>query len=179
MDLLLSALARELHAASREYAQPYVPRNKVAKEEPQIPVPTVFDSLKLERTNKNEVDTAVPSLARCAVHLELLEAFKLLQETVIKSNQLDVLFDTLPEKYYITMSRYRGGRYFRQRTLLKPIKKHDSSYQERRKAKWAKFVDYAFNRFSIWAAGIDRSPAAIAKGGRRLAAKFVPPLGIE
>ena len=169
MDLLLSGFTRELHAASREYAQGYVPRNQVAKEGPQIP-------LKLERTSKNGVDTVVPSLARCAVHLELLEAFKLLRETVIKSNQLDVLFDTLPEKHYITVSRYRRGRYVRQRTFLKKL---DSSYQERRKAKWLKFVDYAFNRFSKWAAGIDKSPAAIAKGGRRLAAEFIPPLGIE
>ena len=176
MDLFLSDLTQELHAASREYVPNHVPRDKVV--ESQIPVPTIFDNLKLEHTNDNEVDTVIPSLARCAVHLELLEAFKLLQETVIKSNQLDVLFDTLPEKHYTTGSRYeyRGGRYVRQRRLLKPIKKHDRNYQER---KWVKFVGYAYSRFSIWAAGIDKDPAAIAKGGRRLSASFIPPLGIQ
>ena len=178
MDLLLSGLASELHAASREYTQGYryLPRNEVAK---QIPLPTIFDGLEFERMNKDEADIVVPSLAICAVHLELLEAFKLLRETVIKSNQLDVLFDTLPVKHYTTVSRYRGGRYVRQRTLLKPIKNYDRSYQERRNAKWVKAVDHASNRFSIWAARIDKSPAAIAEGGSGLAAEFIPPLGIE
>lgn len=175
MDYFSPDLIHELHAASREH----VPKNEVGKMyevKPNVPDPTIFSGLKLKRTNKDGEDTAIPSLAQCAVHLELLEAYKLLQEKVIKSNHLDVLFDTLPEKRYRTVSQYRGGRYVSRKILLKPIKDYDPAFQEGRKAKWMGFVNNAFLRFSTWATTISKSPNAFAK---RLADDLIPPLGIE
>ena len=49
-----------------------------------------------------------------------LEVFKLLQKCMIQSNQLDVVFDAIPQKRYINSSQDSRGRFTRQ--LLKPIK---------------------------------------------------------
>ncbi|KAL9009388.1 MAG: hypothetical protein Q9173_005576 [Seirophora scorigena] len=107
----------------------------------QISLPAIFDSLETAQTDEEEPGKTFPSIAPCAVHLELLECFKLLQEMVIKSNQLDVRFDTLPRNN-LTSSNVKnreGPRVLRWR-LLRPMKAHDSNFQKRQKVKWTSFL---------------------------------------
>ena len=161
----------ELHAASRDYSRTYNISSR-NKDEPDIPNPAIFAGL--------GTDASQMSMAHCAVHLELLEAFKFLRECVIKSNQLDVVFNTMPLKRYTTSLQYNKGRYLRRKKLLKPVKDHDSTFQERRKAKWLGFLDYAFLRFTSWATAMGHTRYnAITGNGNDLANSFIPPLGIS
>lgn len=180
MAFLASESLHELHARTRELwkgTQNFSFR--VAKshaEEPEIPSPAIFDILD-GNVKRGTADGSIPSVAQCAVHLELLEAFKVLRETVLKSNQLDVLFDTLPIKTYTTQYTYRRRRYVPRKRLRKPLKESDTTYFERRHAKWTAFANYAFQRFSIWAGCIERTAGATARKRRHLIPSLVPPLG--
>lgn len=169
----------ELHAASRNYSRTYsAPRPN--KDEPDIPSPAIFAGLGTDASDEDKQEDALPSTAHCAVHLELLEAFKILRECVIQSNQLDVLFDTMPQKQYTSSLQYSGGRYVRRKMLLKPVKDHDTTFPERRKGKWVGFVNCAFLRFASWAAAIDHTRYKTSKNeGTELSRNFVPPLGID
>lgn len=168
----------ELHAASRKHARNYTAPNEYQLQ-PHVPSPAIFETPETAQTDKDEHSNMLPSIAQCAIHLELLERFKLLQETVIKSNQLDVLFDTLPRKKYTISYIYNSrGRKVLGRKILRPIKAHDSTFQERRKEKWTRFVDEAYSRFSTWVVSINDNLKISGKDGDELDPKLVPPIGI-
>ncbi|KAL8849343.1 MAG: hypothetical protein Q9221_005694 [Calogaya cf. arnoldii] len=173
---------RDLHAASRERSRTYT----VDQERQQqlcVPSPALFEDLDEDldaaQSDKDKYSEIFPSIAQCAVHLELLECFKLLRETVIKSNHLDVLFDTLPQKRYTTsyVNNGRGRRVLRRRPL-RPIKDHDSTFQERRKKKWQHFVGFAYLRFQIWAFRINDYGEFGGKGRNEKDQGLLPPIGI-
>lgn len=166
----------QLHAASRNYSQsyaaPYVHRADILSR-------TIFDDLVTNVSSEGQGDITIPSVGEYAVHLELLESFGRLREAVIRSNQLDVLFDTMPQKNYITTTHYSKGFIIPRKNLQKPIKQYDTTFQERRKEKWVRFVDCAFVRFRSWAAAVSRHHhEAMPNETDHLAARFVPPLGI-
>ena len=173
----------ELHTASREYSRKYAASVSLGakddKQQSQIPLPAIFESSDGSHADSNEHGITLPSIAECAVHLELLECFKLLREAVVKSNQLDVLFDTLPLKSYTTSYGHNiRGRRVLQRKLCRPIKEHDSTFQERRKVKWTIFVNYAYHRFSLWVASINGDDECW-NDKAELVPKLVPPIGIK
>ena len=167
-----------LHDASKKYVAP-TPKTGRTQKEPAIPDPGIFASLATDIPAKNDIREVNLSIAQCAVHLELLETFKRLRETVIKSNRLDVLFDTLPEKNYHTVYRFHRNRYRNERQLLKPIKLYDATFQDRRKTKWIRFCEYALGRFTTWAASNAPDSFNAARGSaNELATLFIPPLGM-
>ena len=178
MASLVPGSIDELHAASRDYSRTHAAlslRNK-----PEIPDPAIFAGLKVVTPNDNDHADLFPSVAHCAVHLELLEAFKVLRECVIQSNQLDVLFDTMPKRQYTISRQWRSGRYVHRKVLLKPVKEHDVTFGQRRKAKWMGFVNYAFLRFTSWASAIHHTRYnAITNKRNELSENYIPPLGIS
>ncbi|KAI4261390.1 MAG: hypothetical protein L6R42_003413 [Xanthoria sp. 1 TBL-2021] len=173
----------ELHAASRQHVQNYTaPISLVGNEYQQqahVPSPAIFETPESAHTDEDKRSNMLPSIAQCAIHLELLECFKLLQKTVIKSNQLDVLFDTLPRKKFTTSYIYNSrGRGVPGRRLLRPIKAHDSTFQERRKEKWTRFIHKAYCRFSTWVVSINNNRKISGKVGHELDLKLVPPIDV-
>ena len=113
---------------------------------PLFPSDDIFASL----SNPESDVLGFPSIAECAVHLELLEAYHILREKVLKSNALDITFGTRPEKKYGTRWKYRGTKRKLDRYLLSPPSQHDPSWQLRRQAKWPRFLTLAVIRFELW-----------------------------
>lgn len=177
MAFFTQDLIDDLHSASKIYSASYAaPKSQTAN----IPTPEVFHDLYAHDTS------ALPSAAQCAVHLELLELFAKLREYVTKSNQLDVLFDTMPQKKYTSTSERRRGYILPRRTLLKPIKYYDTTFQERRKGKWKIFIDHAFARFRTWAAAVSGHQTTMIRElvvpgeiAYTLVEYAVPPLGMQ
>jgi hypothetical protein len=113
-----------------------------ADEQPVIPPTSIFEDLQRKGTKpqdnrKDEVQ--LPSVARCAVHLQLLESFLLLQERVLKSNALDHAFSIKPGISYTSAS-----------TSYRRVKQPDHTFPTRREKKWPIFVDLAVSRFLTW-----------------------------
>ena len=172
MDSIAVGTTSDFHLLSSAYSRHYTLLAK-ADVRPEIPSPTIFKYPEKANQNNDGLDDRIPLVAECAIHLELLEAFKILQETVIKSNQLDILFDTLPQKRYMNVSGY-----YNRRKLLKPVKAHDTTFQQRRKTKWDGFVKLAFFRFSFWADRIEEHRRDVSTLGDQLPGDLVPPLDI-
>lgn len=84
-----------------------------------IPSPTCFDFTQTASNDNNRL-TSIPTLAECAVHLELLEAVLVLRARVLKSTALDRLF-------------------WRLQLYFPPVSE-----------KWRRFVALAVIRFSVW-----------------------------
>lgn len=125
---------------------------KRSEEEPQIPSESIFNSLSNEPFIG--VYDGAPSVAQCAAHLELLEAFVVLRKRVINSNALDVAFGIWQK---------RGN---------------DPSLSQRRQTKWTKFVQIAVMRFRIWF--LIWGPYGIARDAIGVqASQLLPPLGLS
>ncbi|KAK3389153.1 hypothetical protein B0H63DRAFT_518397 [Podospora didyma] len=127
-------------AASREdllkALETKYPASKSTDDEPAIPTPDIFVSLVDKDNAKNEAQ--MPSIAECAVHLRMLEAFLVLKQKVATSNALDRAFGIAPKD---TLTTIRGG---------KRCRKTDATFKERRKVKWNLFVRMAVWRFLGW-----------------------------
>jgi hypothetical protein len=155
-----------LYAFPRSPWQP--PKFRIAAssdEEAVIPPTAIFAGLQDEgrdpRENQND-GVQLPSVAECAVHLQLLESFQVLREKVPKSNALDRTFSIRP----ITTRRSVAG-YGRNR---RQVAVADSTFQTRRQKKWHIFVDLAVARFTAWWGEMDNIL-------RLLDAGEIPPLG--
>jgi hypothetical protein len=113
--------------------------------EPIIPSPSIFKPLLNQSDNANrnrssvaaENVNALPSAAECAVHLEFLETLFVLRQGILRSEDLDSVFDTKPVYKYVNR---RGTQ-----TRLK-----DDTLWKRRQVKWEKFVAFAVARFLMW-----------------------------
>ena len=179
MEVFALGATSDFHLLSSTYSRQNTALDK-ARVKPEIPSPTIFKYLEQTDQNNGGLNDRIPPIAECAIHLELLEVFKILQETVIKSNQLDILFDILPQKRYTNIRRYdyTNRRYHNKRKLLTPVKDHDTTFQQRRKAKWDGFVKLAFLRFSFWADRIEEHRWDVFNTGDQLPADLFPPLDI-
>ncbi|KAI9765545.1 MAG: hypothetical protein M1839_005487 [Geoglossum umbratile] len=126
-------------------------------EQPVIPPEDLFASLSgTVRPSLTESDD-IPNTARCASHLELLEAFAVLKNKVINSNALDRTFG------------------------IKHERQNDPALPQRRQVKWTKFVKLAVVRFKLWfATTFSRSPllGLPEHTGGRLDRTRLPPLDV-
>jgi hypothetical protein len=97
-----------------------------------IPNPTIFDKL-----GQVKDIAALPSVAECAAHLQLLEAFLILKQKILTSNALDRAFSIIPQNK-ITVT-------YRRKKLEK-----DATFGDRQLVKWPVFVQLAATRFLAW-----------------------------
>ncbi|KAL2130157.1 hypothetical protein VTI74DRAFT_6812 [Chaetomium olivicolor] len=149
-------------------------------DEPKIPSPHIFESLMSppaksegEREDDNARSIVIPSIAECAVHLELLEVFFRLRAEILKSKALDKVFGVEMDHPIVYQRQYG----MRQR---QPVKLKDPNWSEKRRKKWSYFLTLAVARFEIWA----KKAAKSAFGGNGPHAELelidlppLPPLG--
>ena len=102
-------------------------------EQPVIPEPKIFDALDNPAANL----AALPTVAECAVHLQLLEKFVVLKQKILTSNRLDRAFDIIPKENLVS----RGG---------KRQVQADQTFKTRQAVKWPIFVRLATARFLRW-----------------------------
>jgi hypothetical protein len=120
------------------------------KENPKIPDPKLFNFGPEDSENDN---TTLPTVAECAAHLELLEAFYHIRLKVFSSTTLDSVFGIRPEPRTVYRKKYLGYRsgYSRQEVKLR-----DDTFQERRKAKWPFYLALAAARFLRWVEAVEK-----------------------
>lgn len=107
-----------------------------------IPSPSLFTTLNDARPDH------FPTVAECAVHLELLQVFYTLRSNIIFSRALDKTFGTeaKPRTVYRKTWKSRERKY-----VHEPVKLGDTTWDSRRQEKWTTFLDYAAARFVTWA----------------------------
>ncbi|KAG7285971.1 hypothetical protein NEMBOFW57_008267 [Staphylotrichum longicolle] len=129
-----------------------------------IPDPAIFASL--------DHGADIPSVGECATHLELLEAFLMLQQKVLTSNALDRAFGIAP-KPKVQMEGWGRSK----KATIKP----DETFQNRRAVKWDTFVRLAAARFQRWWHCVGEMLATAARGSpsedMQIDARTMPPLG--
>jgi hypothetical protein len=133
-------------------------------EEPIIPAPKVFQLLS-EISQLGDAPL-LPSIAECAVHLELLQGLYALRRKVLQSIDLDKTFDIKPQPREVWQG-YRGNR--------RKVKIKDLTFAERRKAKWPGFINCAVVRFLEWLKTADASLRIEGASSRQI--RRLPPLG--
>ncbi|KAI9768917.1 MAG: hypothetical protein M1840_004513 [Geoglossum simile] len=140
-------------------------------QEPTIPALSVFQPLGDVQAKSSAEGERLPSVAECAVHLELLQAIHQLRVDVLRSTELDSTFGIIPNPGTVT----RGwGRRRRQ------IKVKDATFAIRRKEKWPLFLDLAVVRFQTWIQKVDSLLGAAQSDGTTAEAEadLLPPLDI-
>ncbi|CAP60953.1 uncharacterized protein PODANS_2_13530 [Podospora anserina S mat+] len=127
------------------------------EEEPVIPDTTVFEqdnaSLPLAHAER------LPTVAECAIHLELLETLFHLRQQILQSGDIDKTMGTTPNRQ--TKTGYNGD--------TKTFK--DDTLESRRQTKWPRFIEFAVVRFLDWR-------ARLAKEGDKGDAFTLPPLDV-
>lgn len=124
----------ELSSAATRKTQP---KPNIPNLPATLPPPSIFATLDFEFNNSNSHQVQntdgsrniLPTVTECAVHLELLEAFRVLKQRVLESNALDNTFGT---------------------KQASPQRRTDRAWMEKRKEKWHKFQRLAVLRFEIW-----------------------------
>ena len=151
------------------------------EQEPVIPAPHVFQSLLDRSTNKSngEADT-VPTVAECAAHLELLEAFHALKAKILGSQELDSVLGIIPRPKTVYRTTY-GGPYRSKRTV-KAVKIKDATFAARRREKWPFFLRLAVVRFRAWLQKADLAlkeapPDSGADATNKILSAVLPSLG--
>ena len=150
--------------SANNWQPPSFQRAPSKAEEPIIPAPKIFQSLS-ETAQLNDL-TLLPSIADCAVHLELLQVLYTLRRKVLQSTALDETFDIKPQPREV----WRGYGHNRRQVKIK-----DSTFAERRKAKWPGFISCAVVRFLEWLKTADASLGA--EGASSKQSRRLPPLG--
>ncbi|KAI9779637.1 MAG: hypothetical protein M1839_007302 [Geoglossum umbratile] len=149
MALAIGVDQRALHASSKaslnglKQGRPekVYPTAKSKAQESIIPWPSIFQSLTGPNSRSDE-NAILPTIAECAVHLELLQCFHTLRAEVLKSITLDKTFGIVAKPQIIVRKQYYGP--------AKTIKKKDPTFATRRKEKWPLFLDLAVVRFDRW-----------------------------
>jgi hypothetical protein len=143
---------------------------------PAIPSAEMFESL-FQQQQQQQQDNAnrsgsfaqrisLPTTAQCAVHLEFLATLWTLRQRVLRSEELDQVFDIKPEYKYVDRKGVQ--------TKLK-----DETLWERRQVKWDKFVSIAVVRFQAWWAKLPEI-AEVRDGSSsyEITNETLPPLGV-
>ena len=164
----MEASIHSVHAASRKVThaiqnvtpiKAIVALSKHKDSVPKVPDPKIFADL-----SQLPGKTEPPSIAQCAVHLKFLECLFVLRQKVLKSEELDKVFDIEPN--YKIVKRKGVD------TKLK-----DETLWERRQVKWHKFVEFAVVRFVAWWEKL-REIVEVKEGDRVvMGVNELPPLG--
>jgi hypothetical protein len=137
-------------------------------EEPVVPAPHIFASLTAPSGNPSPDGDVLPSVAQCAVHLELLEIFFKLRSDILLSTELDTAFGI--KQSHRTVYRRVYGKSTRQ-----PVKLKDPMWDEKRREKWPYFLTLAVARFEIWAE--KATGTLVGEKEEVLQLPYLPPLG--
>ncbi|KAF2843787.1 hypothetical protein M501DRAFT_967571 [Patellaria atrata CBS 101060] len=137
-------------------------------EEPKIPSPDIFADLTSLKGTTTDKPAALPTIAQCAVHLELLETFHVLRQKMFWSIPLDKAFDVKEEPRIV---HQRDG-------SEKKLK--DDRFAEKRNEKWTKFVTLAVYRFLVWWDKIDGvlENTKDRQGRMSMGSDHLPPLDV-
>jgi hypothetical protein len=116
----------------------------VPEENPKIPDPSLFDMTAAQPENDN---TRLPTVAECASHLELLEAFYHIRLKVSSSTSLDAALGIKPEPRTVYRTTYLGYPlgYSREK-----VKIRDDTFLKRGMVKWPFYLELAAARFLRW-----------------------------
>ena len=130
--------------------------------------------------SKGEADT-VPTVAECAAHLELLEAFHALKARILGSQELDSVLGIVPRPR--TVYRTTHGGPYRSKREVKAVKIEDTTFAARRREKWPFFLRLAVVRFRAWLPTIDLAlkeapPDSSADTITEILSAVMPPLGM-
>ena len=191
MALIMSLHQNALHDArketwpstsTRDGGRTFTFREAPTKEqEPVIPSPHIFRSLLDPSTSrsKGEADT-IPTVAECAAHLELLEAFHALKARILGSQELDFVLGIVPRPRTVYRTTYGGP--YRSRREVKAVKIKDTTFAARRREKWPFFLRLAVARFKAWLATADLAlkeapPDSSADATTKILSAVMPPLG--
>jgi hypothetical protein len=128
-----------------------------AEQNPKIPSPSLFLLDAAPEISSNS-HAALPAVAECAVHLELLQVFQHLSNKILSSGELDQALGIELNRRVVfrNVSKFSKGyrRYERQETKLR-----DLTFDERRKTKWPLFLSLAAARFLKWVEVVEEHPA--------------------
>lgn len=149
------------------------PKAATVEEQAKIPDPSLFASL--ARPAGDNEGSDLPTVGECAVHLELLEAFRTLRLLVVGSSDLDTTFGVKIRKREVLRAAWND----QTRTYaLAPAYLKDLTWETRRRKKWLYFLDVAAGRFRAWIAKMDaflkESDAGVEEPTRL---PFLPPIG--
>ncbi|KAK4225451.1 hypothetical protein QBC38DRAFT_511085 [Podospora fimiseda] len=167
---MASHLADILHASSQDtttHLQKTLTKSKSkcatsAKEEPQIPDPKLFTSLQPSSNH--------PNIGQCATHLALLEAFFHLRLNILKSSELDTVFNVQKVNKTIYKSKWRHSK-------RQPVKLRDPNWDEKRNIKWLLFLSIAVARFQVWAIKVN-AEGIVTGTGQGMELYQLPPIDI-
>ncbi|KAL5340260.1 hypothetical protein BJX70DRAFT_361910 [Aspergillus crustosus] len=109
-----------------------------------IPSPELFSPLPKTKEGPGGI-TTLPTIAECAIHLEMLEVFQALRDEVLQSRGLDDTFNIHPAPKTVYRKRWVNRKYVLETASIK-----DVTFDERRKAKWKYYLQIATERFGQW-----------------------------
>lgn len=140
---------------------------------PKIPDPNLFNFSIDPRFVQEEI-RRLPSIAECAAHLELLQAFRYLRIEVLSSTKLDDAFGIKPENrtVYRKTRVYQG---YQSSWVREPVKLRDDTYDKRREEKWPLYLKLAASRFLYWIATVEAEFSRSDAPDKPLP---IPPIGI-
>jgi len=159
MALAISQVKNDLHTCSNHSLHDQetlkfneailVYQGHIATENPQIPVPALFEFGPTPRSQLR--GPRIPSMAECAVHLELLQVFCSLRNRVLESTGLDELLEIKAN----TRTVYRSTTISYYKTTREAVQIRDETFDERRKVKWPFYLSLAASRFLHWVDAVE------------------------
>lgn len=137
-------------------------------EEPEIPAPSLFqfdEPVVGESSDSTIAKFRLPSVAECAAHLELLEAFYVIHQQILVSTEIDTAMELKPNRERKT--GHKGD--------TKDLK--DPKWWETRQIKWDRYLEFATLRFLAWRDLLSFSDVTKTPQGS-LSLKQLPPLDV-
>ncbi|KAL4927874.1 uncharacterized protein BDV17DRAFT_292150 [Aspergillus undulatus] len=114
---------------------------------PQIPDPRLFD---LSSGQGNPI-VQLPTVAQCAVHLELLATFYQIRRKVLNSTSFDTVLGIVPKPRKVYRKKYQGRRW-----TTYPVNVKDVTFETRRLEKWPFYLVLAVTRFLKWVWAVEK-----------------------
>ncbi|KAI1111527.1 hypothetical protein F5Y14DRAFT_424851 [Nemania sp. NC0429] len=151
-----------LHQCSKQALNSQVFRSKLKltstepvlpSDHPTIPDPSLF-KFGVNPGDTREESRRLPTIAECATHLELLQAFRHIRTEIESSSRLDHVFgiEQEPRTVYRKRVVYSGWTSSRVR---EPVKLKDDSFKKRREEKWPLYLRIAASRFLSWVVAVE------------------------
>ncbi|ORY16588.1 hypothetical protein BCR34DRAFT_584252 [Clohesyomyces aquaticus] len=128
---------------------PTFQRASVVEQNPKIPSPSLFSS---DTGSLHNQPLALPTVAECAIHLELLQTFQHLRLSIISSEKLDTLLGIELNRRTVFRKVSKGY----QRYEHEEVQLRDMTFDERRQTKWSLFLSLAATRFLVWVELIEK-----------------------
>ncbi|TRX99042.1 hypothetical protein FHL15_000384 [Xylaria flabelliformis] len=120
---------------------------------PKIPDPSLFN-FSVDSGCVQEEARRLPSVAECATHLELLQAFRYIRAQILSSKELDDAFGIKPENRTVFRKKrvHHGSS---SSWVREPVKLRDDTFEKRREEKWPLYLRLAASRFFHWITAVE------------------------